>query len=271
MDWRLRRQLEGFERAEIGFVFAVGSDGSPSAGEDSPERLWACWPPLGMRVGGGGGYGGSCQWAWPPIDRGGMPLYVCRRGFAVLSWQKSRKKRWQINWLLKKFHFSCVWLALECRFSKSVLGKVKVIMTKLWIAPPTKLDSAALEKDKTMDIFRKIGTKIESPGCSLCMGNQAQFDDGSTAVSTSTRNFPNRMGKDTRVYLASHLVAAVSAKLGRLPSVEEYFAHIKGVEACDGEMLSFDKQGPEPVVPNADWAKPPVVGAQPAKANHIKL
>ena len=94
--------------------------------------------------------------------------------------------------------------------------------TRLWIAPPTKMDQALLEKESYYDIFRTVGARTEVPGCSLCMGNQARVNDGATVFSTSTRNFDNRMGMGARVYLGSAELAAVCAVLGRLPSVSEY-------------------------------------------------
>lgn len=93
---------------------------------------------------------------------------------------------------------------------------------KLWIAPPTKMDEAQLTQEGYYAAFAAAGARIEIPGCSLCMGNQAQVSEGSTVFSTSTRNFDNRLGKNSKVYLGSAEVAAVAALLGRLPSVEEY-------------------------------------------------
>lgn len=94
--------------------------------------------------------------------------------------------------------------------------------TRLWVAPPTKMDAAQLTEEGYYSIFGKSGARIEIPGCSLCMGNQARVADGSTVVSTSTRNFPNRLGNGANVYLASAELAAVAAVLGRLPTPEEY-------------------------------------------------
>ena len=93
---------------------------------------------------------------------------------------------------------------------------------RLWIAPATRMDAAMLREEGYYNLFCRAGARIEMPGCSLCMGNQARVTRGATVVSTSTRNFPNRMGDDTNVYLASAEVAAISALLGRIPSVEEY-------------------------------------------------
>ncbi|UDG79652.1 bifunctional aconitate hydratase 2/2-methylisocitrate dehydratase [Candidatus Steffania adelgidicola] len=94
--------------------------------------------------------------------------------------------------------------------------------TRLWISPPTKMDAAQLKKEGYYSIFNKNGVRMEIPGCSLCMGNQARVMDGVTVVSTSTRNFPNRLGNGADVYLASAELAVIAALLGRLPTIEEY-------------------------------------------------
>ena len=103
-----------------------------------------------------------------------------------------------------------------------VLKGEGVAKAKLWVAPPTKMDEAQLTEEGYYAAFAAAGARIEIPGCSLCMGNQAQVSEGSTVFSTSTRNFDNRLGKNSKVYLGSAEVAAVAALLGRLPSVQEY-------------------------------------------------
>ena len=103
-----------------------------------------------------------------------------------------------------------------------VLKGEGVAKAKLWVAPPTKMDEAQLTEEGYYAAFAAAGARIEIPGCSLCMGNQAQVSEGSTVFSTSTRNFDNRLGKNSKVYLGSAEVAAVAALLGRLPSVKEY-------------------------------------------------
>ncbi len=103
-----------------------------------------------------------------------------------------------------------------------VLKGEGVAKAKLWVAPPTKMDEAQLTEEGYYAAFAAAGARIEIPGCSLCMGNQAQVSEGSTVFSTSTRNFDNRLGKNSKVYLGSAEVAAVAALLGRLPSVAEY-------------------------------------------------
>ena len=107
-----------------------------------------------------------------------------------------------------------------------------MLPTRLWVAPPTRMDAALLTEEGYYSIYGKSGARIEVPGCSLCMGNQARVADGATVISTSTRNFPNRMGKGAFVYLASAELAAVCALLGRIPSPEEYLAY---VESLDGD------------------------------------
>merc|ERR1712216_463533 len=94
--------------------------------------------------------------------------------------------------------------------------------TRLWIAPPTKMDQEQLTAEGFYATYGKVGARTEMPGCSLCMGNQAQVAEGARVVSTSTRNFPNRLGKNSQVYLASAEVSAVAAMIGKLPTVEEY-------------------------------------------------
>ena len=97
--------------------------------------------------------------------------------------------------------------------------KVKV---RLWVCPPTRMDEQQLRNEGVYGVFAAANARTEMPGCSLCMGNQARVEDGATVMSTSTRNFNNRMGKDARVYLGSAELSAVCALLGRIPTVEEY-------------------------------------------------
>ncbi|MGD8568397.1 MAG: bifunctional aconitate hydratase 2/2-methylisocitrate dehydratase [Gammaproteobacteria bacterium] len=111
--------------------------------------------------------------------------------------------------------------------------------TKLWIAPPTKMDQHQLTEEGYYSIFGKVGARTEMPGCSLCMGNQARVADGATVVSTSTRNFPNRLGKGANVYLASAELAAVSAWLGHIPTVEEYMSAVKHLEPMAADVYRY--------------------------------
>lgn len=103
-----------------------------------------------------------------------------------------------------------------------VLKGEGVAKAKLWVAPPTKMDEAQLTEEGYYATFAAAGARIEIPGCSLCMGNQAQVGEGATVFSTSTRNFDNRLGKNSKVYLGSAEVAAVAALLGKIPTVQEY-------------------------------------------------
>jgi len=116
--------------------------------------------------------------------------------------------------------------------------------TRLWVAPPTKMDEAQLTKEGFYSIYGKVGARTEMPGCSLCMGNQARVEAGASVVSTSTRNFPNRLGQGANVYLASAELAAVSAIMGRLPTKDEYMeANSALVEKRDSTYiyLNFDQ------------------------------
>merc|ERR1712203_128247 len=97
--------------------------------------------------------------------------------------------------------------------------------TRLWVAPPTKMDEAQLTAEGYYATYGKVGARTEMPGCSLCMGNQARIAEKSTAVSTSTRNFPNRLGQGANVFLASAELAAIAAILGKLPTKDEYLRY----------------------------------------------
>ena len=117
---------------------------------------------------------------------------------------------------------SCMTNIGHYRAAAKVLEGQGAIPTRLWVAPPTRMDEAQLREEGVYSTFGLAGARMEMPGCSLCMGNQARVADKATVFSTSTRNFDNRMGKDARVYLGSAELAAVAAKLGRLPSTQEY-------------------------------------------------
>jgi len=119
---------------------------------------------------------------------------------------------------------SCMTNIGHFRAASTLLAGKGEIPVKLWVAPPTKMDQSELIKEGHYANFGSAGARTEMPGCSLCMGNQAQVKEGATVVSTSTRNFPNRLGKNTNVYLASAELAAIASRLGRLPSVAEYHA-----------------------------------------------
>ncbi|MES2998536.1 MAG: bifunctional aconitate hydratase 2/2-methylisocitrate dehydratase [Pseudomonadota bacterium] len=114
----------------------------------------------------------------------------------------------------------------------------------LWIAPPTKMDAHQLMQEGYYAIYGEVGARTEMPGCSLCMGNQARVQNGATVVSTSTRNFPNRMGKEANVFLASAELSAITATLGYLPSTEQYKEKIQFINTMAGDLyryLNFDQ------------------------------
>lgn len=139
---------------------------------------------------------------------------------------------------------SCMTNIGHFRAAGKVLDGKSDIPTRLWIAPPTKMDALILTEEGYYSVLGKSGARMEMPGCSLCMGNQAQVRKGSTAMSTSTRNFPNRLGLDTRVYLGSAELAAICALLGKIPSVAEYMEKINVVNAKAADIyryMNFDQ------------------------------
>jgi len=120
----------------------------------------------------------------------------------------------------------------------------EVIPSRLWIAPPTRMDEQQLMEEGYFNIFAQAGARTEMPGCSLCMGNQARIQAGSTCVSTSTRNFPNRLGQGSNVYLASAELAAIASVKGKLPTKEEYLEFATQIDSMAPEIynyLNFDK------------------------------
>ncbi|MCK6437200.1 bifunctional aconitate hydratase 2/2-methylisocitrate dehydratase [Rivihabitans pingtungensis] len=139
---------------------------------------------------------------------------------------------------------SCMTNIGHFRAAGKVLEGKSDIPTRLWIAPPTKMDQYILNEEGYYGILGRSGARMEMPGCSLCMGNQAQIRKGSTAVSTSTRNFPNRLGLDTRVFLSSAELASICALLGKIPTVAEYMEHIQVVNAKAADIyryMNFDQ------------------------------
>ncbi|OIR09067.1 aconitate hydratase 2 [mine drainage metagenome] len=139
---------------------------------------------------------------------------------------------------------SCMTNIGHFRAAGKVLEGKSDIPTRLWIAPPTKMDALILNEEGYYSILGKSGARMEMPGCSLCMGNQAQVRKGSTAMSTSTRNFPNRLGLDTRVYLGSAELAAVCALMGKIPTVAEYLAQVEVVNKKAADIyryMNFDQ------------------------------
>jgi aconitate hydratase 2 / 2-methylisocitrate dehydratase len=139
---------------------------------------------------------------------------------------------------------SCMTNIGHYRAAAKVLEGLGAIPTRLWIAPPTRMDEAQLRDEGVYSVFGLAGARTEVPGCSLCMGNQARVADKATVFSTSTRNFDNRMGRDARVYLGSAELAAVCAKLGRMPSHAEYLETV-GTKLSDTaniyKYLNFDQ------------------------------
>ncbi len=139
---------------------------------------------------------------------------------------------------------SCMTNIGHFRAASKLLEGRRDIPVKLWVAPPTKMDAAELTKEGHYGVFGAAGARTEMPGCSLCMGNQAQVREGATVVSTSTRNFPNRLGKNTNVYLGSAEVAAISSKLGRIPTVAEYQDSMTEINKDGSQIykyMNFDK------------------------------
>jgi len=134
---------------------------------------------------------------------------------------------------------SCMTNIGHYRAAGKVLEQVSNVPTKLWIAPPTKMDQHQLVEEGYYSIFGRAGARTEMPGCSLCMGNQARVADEATVLSTSTRNFPNRLGKGANVYLGSAELAAVAAILGHIPSVEEYMEHVKDLRPMAAEIYRY--------------------------------
>ncbi|CAC9651179.1 Aconitate hydratase 2 (EC 4.2.1.3) [uncultured Gammaproteobacteria bacterium] len=139
---------------------------------------------------------------------------------------------------------SCMTNIGHFRAVAQLLKDQSELPTELWVAPPTRMDEAQLKKEGVYQTFESLTQHTEIPGCSLCMGNQARVKDNATVVSTSTRNFPNRLGDDADVYLSSAEVAAIAAKLGRIPTVEEYLSAMQGIEPASNDIyqyLNFDQ------------------------------
>lgn len=134
---------------------------------------------------------------------------------------------------------SCMTNIGHYRAAGKLLEGVTSIPTRMWIVPPTKMDAHQLMEEGHYYTFGKAGARTEVPGCSLCMGNQARVADGATVVSTSTRNFPNRLGKDANVYLASAELTAVTGVLGYLPTPKEYMEHVKGIDAMASDIYRY--------------------------------
>ena len=139
---------------------------------------------------------------------------------------------------------SCMTNIGHFRAASKLLEGKRDIPVKLWVAPPTKMDAKKLSDEGHYGVLGSAGARMEMPGCSLCMGNQAQVKEGATVFSTSTRNFPNRLGKNSNVYLGSAELAAICSKLGRIPTREEYLKDMGVLTAASDtvyQYLNFDK------------------------------
>jgi len=139
---------------------------------------------------------------------------------------------------------SCMTNIGHFRAASKLLEGKRDIPVKLWVAPPTKMDAKKLSDEGHYGVLGNAGARMEMPGCSLCMGNQAQVKEGATVFSTSTRNFPNRLGKNSNVYLGSAELAAICSKLGRIPTRTEYMADMGVLTAASDKVyqyLNFDK------------------------------
>ncbi|MEC8822139.1 MAG: bifunctional aconitate hydratase 2/2-methylisocitrate dehydratase, partial [Pseudomonadota bacterium] len=156
---------------------------------------------------------------------------------------------------------SCMTNIGHFRAAAKMLSNATSIPTRLWISPPTKMDQHQLMEEGVYNIFAQAGARTEMPGCSLCMGNQARIAANSTAVSTSTRNFPNRLGDGADVYLASAELAAVASILGQLPTHEEYLSYASELDTLNAEIYrylnfneieSFQKSADSAVIPTVN-------------------
>ena len=139
---------------------------------------------------------------------------------------------------------SCMTNIGHFRAASHLLKKYDGTKAKLWISPPTKMDEKQLKEEGIFETFVTSGARTELPGCSLCMGNQARVLAGATVVSTSTRNFPNRLGDGANVYLASAELSAIASIIGKLPTPEEYLKYMNEINPFSNEIykyLNFDE------------------------------
>ena len=143
------------------------------------------------------------------------------------------------NVIEEVFIGSCMTNIGHFRAASKLLEGKRDIPVKLWVAPPTKMDADELTKEGHYGVFGAAGARMEMPGCSLCMGNQAQVREGATVMSTSTRNFPNRLGKNSFVYLGSAELAAVCSRLGRIPTIEEYLEQTGVLANAGAEVYRY--------------------------------
>ena len=139
---------------------------------------------------------------------------------------------------------SCMTNIGHFRAAGKLLDEADAVNSRMWIAPPTKMDAAQLSEEGYYNIYGKVGARTEMPGCSLCMGNQARVLAGATVLSTSTRNFPNRLGDGANVYLTSAELATVGGILGRLPTVSEYMEYATKIDSMASDVyryMNFDQ------------------------------
>ncbi|HWP13860.1 MAG TPA: bifunctional aconitate hydratase 2/2-methylisocitrate dehydratase [Ramlibacter sp.] len=139
---------------------------------------------------------------------------------------------------------SCMTNIGHFRAASKLLDGKRDIPVRLWMAPPTKMDARQLSEEGHYGVLGSAGARMEMPGCSLCMGNQAQVKEGATVFSTSTRNFPNRLGKNSNVYLGSAELASICSKLGRIPTRQEYMSDMEVLTAASDKVyqyLNFDR------------------------------
>ncbi|MEH6466339.1 MAG: bifunctional aconitate hydratase 2/2-methylisocitrate dehydratase, partial [Porticoccus sp.] len=139
---------------------------------------------------------------------------------------------------------SCMTNIGHFRAAGKLLNEADKVNSRFWICPPTRMDQHTLMEEGYYNIYGKVGARTEMPGCSLCMGNQARVNAGATVISTSTRNFPNRLGDGANVYLGSAELASVSGILGRLPTPAEYLEYASKIDSMSDEIyryMNFDQ------------------------------
>ena len=134
---------------------------------------------------------------------------------------------------------SCMTNIGHFRAAGKLLDEAGTVDSRFWICPPTRMDAHTLMEEGYYNIYGKVGARTEMPGCSLCMGNQARVLAGATVLSTSTRNFPNRLGDGANVYLTSAELASVGGILGRLPTVAEYMGYATKIDSMADEVYSY--------------------------------
>ena len=159
-----------------------------------------------------------------PLDAIAEPILACPNNPDKVAWLRDAGG----TPIDEVFIGSCMTHAGHFRIAAKLLAGSAPKVKRLWIVPPTRMDEAALSAEGILPALSALGARVEIPGCSLCMGNQARVEDGAAVLATSTRNFDNRMGRGASVYLGSAEVAAITAKLGRIPTPDEYFAAWRG-------------------------------------------